>query len=648
MTSHFALAEGWASLALAVSWQLAALAILAMLYERLLKPREARVRHALWWFVLLAPLVLGPGRLALAQRDATMTVALPVASLAVSPPAQALPTLPADSSLAPTLGWNDAAAARPAPVPPWWNAWRLADMLGLAWLLGCSLLVLRLVVGCFWARALLSVSHPIEDSAITKLLTSIRSGAGVKRVVDLRGSSLSVAPMLYGVRRPVILVPDGWLGSLGEAELTGVLAHEMAHVKRNDVLASLVQRAAEALLFFHPAVWMASRRITLAREELCDAHALRGSRDRAGYARSLLSAAELQKVNLAAASVSVAEGGSTLRKRVEAIMDSSNAGRTNRSLLLACAVLLVLAAGALGAVQLRAVASSSGGGGGGGGEPVRALDIPPAIGAEALQVDHNMKEIALAVQMYLVDNDYRFPPASTTEELMDVLANYVVTPRVFMRPGTEDEVVVEYTVDPGVRLDSLERPAETIIATAAYRPEFTVDAFADGHVELRVAGATPPSGAAAATGGGGGGGDRAGDRPAVLALPPAVRAEALQVDSNMKHIALALHMYASDNHDRLSPTNDINEVMDVLQVYVIDRAVFSRPGTSDEVVVRCVMRAVAVLDSLEIPFQTPVAIVDYHPDFRVTAFADGHVELHGTASASTGGGGGGGGGGGHR
>ena len=292
-----------------------------------------------------------------------MTVALPVASVAVRPPAQASLTLPADPSLAPAPGWSDAAAEQPAPVPPWWKAWRLADMLRPAWLLGCALLVLRLVVGCLWARALLSASHPIEDSAITKLLASIGSGAGVKRAVELRGSSLSVAPMLHGVRRPVILAPDGWLGSLAEAELTGVLAHEMAHVKRGDVLASLLQRVAEALLFFHPAAWMASRRITLAREELCDAHALRGSRDRAGYARSLLTAAELQKVNFAAASVGVAEGGSTLRKRVEAIMDSSNAGRTNRSLLLACAAILVLAAAALGAVQLRAVASSSGGGG---------------------------------------------------------------------------------------------------------------------------------------------------------------------------------------------------------------------------------------------------------------------------------------------
>jgi len=138
-----------------------------------------------------------------------MTVALPVASVAVRPPAQASLTLPADPSLAPAPGWSDAAAEQPAPVPPWWKAWRLADMLRPAWLLGCALLVLRLVVGCLWARALLSASHPIEDSAITKLLASIGSGAGVKRAVELRGSSLSVAPMLHGVRRPVILVPDG-------------------------------------------------------------------------------------------------------------------------------------------------------------------------------------------------------------------------------------------------------------------------------------------------------------------------------------------------------------------------------------------------------------------------------------------------------
>jgi hypothetical protein len=50
-----------------------------------------------------------------------------------------------------------------------------------------------------------------------------------------------------------------------------VLLHELAHIRRWDNLVNLLQRVVESLLFFHPAVWIASRWVRRDREDCCDA-----------------------------------------------------------------------------------------------------------------------------------------------------------------------------------------------------------------------------------------------------------------------------------------------------------------------------------------------------------------------------------------
>jgi hypothetical protein len=75
--------DSWGALAVAVSWQLAALAVAAWLCEKLFRLRHARARHSVWWFVLVAPLLLAPGRIMLERRDAVVRVAAPEAVMRV-------------------------------------------------------------------------------------------------------------------------------------------------------------------------------------------------------------------------------------------------------------------------------------------------------------------------------------------------------------------------------------------------------------------------------------------------------------------------------------------------------------------------------------------------------------------------------------
>jgi hypothetical protein len=79
-----------------------------------------------------------------------------------------------------------------------------------------------------------------------------------------------------------------------------ILIHELAHVRRHDMWVNLLQRLAEAVLFFNPAAWYLSRRISTLREFCCDELTCRTlSSDRlqskTEYALALLRVVELAR-----------------------------------------------------------------------------------------------------------------------------------------------------------------------------------------------------------------------------------------------------------------------------------------------------------------------------------------------------------------
>jgi hypothetical protein len=195
---------------------------------------------------------------------------------------------------------------------------------------------------------------PAGTESAREVVSALAARAGVRGEVTLRVSEAIGSPVLYGWRRPVVVVPTGWLESLAVDELRAMLAHEVAHVKRRDFLANTIQRLIEIPLFFHPSAWLASRRIVLAREELCDAWALSMGTDAASYARSLAAAAERTQFEFAPVSLGIAESRSTLLRRVEAIMGGRSLKRLSRPWALALAVTMVAGAAVSAAVQVRA------------------------------------------------------------------------------------------------------------------------------------------------------------------------------------------------------------------------------------------------------------------------------------------------------
>jgi hypothetical protein len=124
----------------------------------------------------------------------------------------------------------------------------------------------------------------------------------------------AVGPHVVGILRPIIVIPPALLDD--RPVLCAALLHELAHVRRHDALARVVQLVACAVFFFWPVVRLASRRLDLAREAACDAWALEASEvPRPAYARLLVRMARLR--TSAATSLAAARG---LDARVAAVL----------------------------------------------------------------------------------------------------------------------------------------------------------------------------------------------------------------------------------------------------------------------------------------------------------------------------------------
>lgn len=228
-------------------WQGLLIGALAAMALRALRHASAQARYATAC-AALAACVAWPA-LTLWRFVATAHIAAPLAPTGAHAGAQA--TLRLDTIA--TGGTLDA-------VLPWLVA---------LWASGALLVMLRTAAGLHWVAGLRGRAHCIVEGEWAQRMRALsrRFGLGDVPLAVFDGDG---GPLSAGLWRPMVFVPASLLAKMPPELLEALLAHELAHVRRHDYLANLLQRAAEALLFFHPIVWWLSRRIRQERELVAD------------------------------------------------------------------------------------------------------------------------------------------------------------------------------------------------------------------------------------------------------------------------------------------------------------------------------------------------------------------------------------------
>jgi len=309
----------------------AAIWIITFAFQR----NRAAVRHGLWFaaslkFLVPFSLLVGIGS-QLQWRTTPEPRSVSVLVKSISQPFT-------------TLG---PAIASPAPVPAAQTN-RLPLALAAVWICGFGASLFWWTI--HWRRLCRTVRH----ATILSLDAPIQ--------VLCCGENLE--PGVFGIFKPVLLLPNGILDRLSPAQLRVVLAHELCHVRRRDNMTAAIHLFVEALFWFHPLVWWIKARLLEEQERACDEEVIQMGGDTQIYAESILRICEF---SLASPLLCVSGmTGSDLKKRIENIMRPGIADPMNlqRRLLLAVVGAAALAGpiviGVLNApaIQARAIAFS--------------------------------------------------------------------------------------------------------------------------------------------------------------------------------------------------------------------------------------------------------------------------------------------------
>lgn len=232
------------------------------------------------WLILALRLVI-PVDLSLPEPAVTVEapsyqVALPARTPSANLPAGAQIEEP--SAVVGQTAPEAASAVRTIPVTALLSALWLFGVLAAALVQGGGYLLAR--------RRLLRDARPDLEAEAQAGQTA--ASLGLKRAVPVRRSRQVRTPMVLGLLRPVLLLPEG------QAVDEVVLYHELTHLKRLDLAYKALLVAACWLHWFNPLVWWMSRAASENLELCCDDDVAAG-RDaafRRKYGELLLSTAE--------------------------------------------------------------------------------------------------------------------------------------------------------------------------------------------------------------------------------------------------------------------------------------------------------------------------------------------------------------------
>jgi len=256
---------------------------------------SAGARH-LVWLVSLSGLLLVPALAAWSPISLRILPPAPAAPTSQAPAMSSAPVvLRAGSDQSARISLADPAAAdanRSTPAvtmessstSPLLNTlsivfvvWAAVVLIIAAWLGYAAMLVKRIV----------NRSRPLDTEDWLNPLWEVSDRLSLEEPPRLLRSEDAKMPFACGVFTPTIVLPaecDTW--SLDRRR--AVLLHELAHVRRHDLVGHTLGRLACAFYWFHPLVWTAAKQLRAESERACDDLALACGARATDYAEHLL------------------------------------------------------------------------------------------------------------------------------------------------------------------------------------------------------------------------------------------------------------------------------------------------------------------------------------------------------------------------
>jgi len=291
-----------ANLSMLVLLAKATLILIAALGITLAMQRASAGARHLVWLVTLSMLLLvpalsawGPLQLAIlpaspiASSEATGSIATPSSS--ATPSSTVLPAPGAEElrALAPTQAAANVSASENASAGFFARVGAMSafSVLLSIWAIVVVALAGWLAYGALVVHGMVRRARPLDTQEWLTPLWEVSDRLGLDEPPRLLRSDDARMPFACGVITPTIILPaecDEWTADRRLA----VLLHELAHVRRHDLIGHTLGRIACAFYWFHPLVWTAAKQLRSESERACDDLALACGARPSDYAEHLL------------------------------------------------------------------------------------------------------------------------------------------------------------------------------------------------------------------------------------------------------------------------------------------------------------------------------------------------------------------------
>ncbi|MBD8499580.1 M56 family metallopeptidase [Paenibacillus arenosi] len=150
----------------------------------------------------------------------------------------------------------------------------VVTILLLIWLSGVVLLAAKTGYEQTRLKQALRAGRTIETPQLLALFQETKNLIGVTKKVQFVASERIPGPAVVGFYKPVVVISPQLLVTLRQEQLQYILAHECAHIRRQDVAVNWILHIILIFHWFNPFIWLALFKARQDQEMACDAYVL--------------------------------------------------------------------------------------------------------------------------------------------------------------------------------------------------------------------------------------------------------------------------------------------------------------------------------------------------------------------------------------
>ncbi len=146
----------------------------------------------------------------------------------------------------------------------------------MIWLVGVLAHILQISKDLLRVHYLKTRNIKSVNPELAKVFNLVANQMRILKNFHVFESSKVRIPMVIGYLKPVILLPAGVFTGFSTKQIESIIAHELAHILRNDYLINIIISFIKPVFFYHPVFWWFVSIIEQEREKCCDDRAITG------------------------------------------------------------------------------------------------------------------------------------------------------------------------------------------------------------------------------------------------------------------------------------------------------------------------------------------------------------------------------------